>query len=151
MSALTMVNDYICWIGQQFSDETDRRALFVAGMNAIELHERALISRMMNGTETIPGVKDIPGVKLYFMDDLTKRDAILPMTFDNLEAVPAMKKYIENGIYLYNRSLSNKMSRRVLNSAGIPSIVRVAPLHFNTKEEIDRFLQVTAKIASGEL
>ena len=85
------------------------------------------------------------------MDDLTKRDAILPMTFDNLEAVPAMKKYIENGIYLYNRSLSNKMSRRVLNSAGIPSIVRVAPLHFNTKEEIDRFLQVTAKIASGEL
>lgn len=151
MAALTMVNDYICWIGQQFSDETDRRALFVAGMNAIELHERALISRMMNGTETIPGVKDIPGVKLYFMDDLTKRDAILPMTFDNLEAVPAMKKYIENGIYLYNRSLSNKMSRRVLNSAGIPSIVRVAPLHFNTKEEIDRFLQVTAKIASGEL
>lgn len=151
MAALTMVNDYICWIGSQFIDSDDRRTLFVAGMEAIELHERALMYRMLNGTSDAPGVKDIPGVKLYFMDDLTRRDAILPMTFDTLDAVSAMKKYIANGIYLYNRALSNKMSRRVLDSAGIPSIVRVAPLHFNTKEEIDRFLHITMQIAKGEL
>ncbi len=120
-------------------------------MEAIELHERALMYRMLNGTSDAPGVKDIPGVKLYFMDDLTRRDAILPMTFADLDAVSAMKKYIANGIYLYNRALSNKMSRRVLDSAGIPSIVRVAPLHFNTKEEIDRFLHITMQIAKGEL
>ena len=151
MAGLTIVNDYICWIGSQFVDSQDRRELFVAGMDAMELQERALMYRLMNGTPEYRGVKDIEGVQFFFVDDLTKRDAILPMAFDTLDPVTAMQKYIDNGIYLYHRSKSNKMSRRILEASGIPSIVRVAPLHFNTKEEIDYFLKITAMIAEGKI
>lgn len=151
MAGLTIVNDYICWLGSKYTDSTDRRELLVAGFHAIELHERALMYRMLHGTDQIRGVNDIPGTTIFFVDDLTKRDAILPMVIDGIEASEAVKKYVENGIYLYHRSMSNKMSRRVLEGAGIPSIVRVSPMHFNTPEEVDRFLIVTEKIARGEI
>lgn len=151
MSGLKLVNDYICWIGSHYCDSSDRRELLVAGFNAIELHERALMYRMLHGTDEIPGVDSIPGTKIYFVNDLTKRDAILPMEIEGIEPVDAVKKYVDNGIYLYHRSMSNKMSRRVLSGAGIPSVIRVSPMHFNTPEEIDEFLIVTEKIASGRL
>lgn len=151
MAGLTLVNDYICWIGAHYTKSTDRRTQLVAGFDAIEKHERALMYRMLNGTDTVKGVKDIKGTRLFFVDDLTKRDAILPMLIDGVEPVDAVKKYVENGIYVYHRSVSNKMSRRVLEGAGIPSVVRISPMHFNTPEEIDRFLVITEKIANGEI
>ena len=151
MAGLTLVNDYICWIGTHYTDSQDRREQLIAGFHGIELHERALMYRMLNGTDKIKGIKDIPGVKIFFVDDLTKRDAILPMLIDGVEPTEAVQEYVDNGIYVYHRSVSNKMSRRVLEGAGIPSVVRISPMHFNTPEEIDRFLIVTEKIAKGEI
>ncbi len=151
MAALTMINDYICWIGSHFSKAEDRRELLIAGMHAIELHERAIMYRMLHGSDKAAGVSNLKGVHIYFMDDLTKRDCILPMSFDNIEAVDAARKFIENSIYVFNRSRSNKMSKRVLDGANIPNIIRVSPMHFHNTEEIDQFLCVTARIANGEI
>ena len=151
MAGLSLVTDYICWIGSKFSDATGRRELFVAGMNAIELQERAIMYRMLHGSNEAPGVDDIDGATIHFVEDLTKRDCILPMTFDNIDSIKAVKKYVENGIYVFDRSRSSKMSRRVLDGVGITSLVRVAPMHYNTKEEVDTFLRVTAKIARNEI
>ena len=151
MGGISLVVDYICWIGSKFSKSADRGELYIAGMNAIELQERSITYRMIHGSPNFPGVKDIPGVKIHFVDDLTKRDCILPVTFENVDAVEAMKKYIDNGIYLYHRSRSNKMSRRVLDGLNLDSLVRVAPMHYTTQEEIDKFLSVTSKIAKGEI
>lgn len=151
MGGISLVVDYVCRIGSHFTDKTERREQYVAGMEAIELQERAIMYRLLNGTKEVPGVKDIPGVTLHFMDDLTKRDCIMPLTFENIDPVTAVNKYVENGVYLYHRSRSNKMSRRVLEGAGIPDIVRVAPMHYNTEDEVDEFLRITAKLAKGEL
>lgn len=151
MAGLSLVTDYICWIGSKFTDATDRRELFVAGMDAIELHERALMHRILHGSEDAPGVNDIKGVNIHFVDDLTKRDCILPMTFDKVDPVEAVEKFVNNGIYVYHRSRSNKMSRRVLDGVGLASLVRISPMHYNTKEDIDAFLKVTAKIANGKI
>ncbi len=151
MAGLKLVNDYICWIGGHYSNSTDRRELLIAGFHAIELHERALMYRMLHGTDKVRGVDSIPGTKIHFVDDLTKRDAILPMEIEGIEPVEAVKKYVENGIYLYHRSMSNKMSRRVLCGAGISSVIRVSPMHYNTPDEIDEFLRVTELIAAGKV
>ncbi len=147
----SMVVDYVCWAGSHFTKETGRREQYVAGMNAFELHERAILSRMLNGTKTIPGVRDIPGAAIHFVDDLTKRDCIIPLTFDRVDPTTAVRKYRENGISVYQRERTNPMSRRTLDGCGLTGLVRVSPMHYNTKDEVDRFLEVTAKIASGEL
>lgn len=148
---ISRVVDYICQIGSYYSDSPDRRTLIVEGMKAIELHERALMYRMIHGSEKCRGVKDIPGVTLHFVEDLTRRDAILPMTFSGMDADEVMEKYFAAGIYVFNRSASSIMSKRVLDGIGLPVIVRISPMHYHTVEEIDRFLAVTEDIVAGRI
>ena len=49
-AVVTAIVDHVCWLGRQFpegADLTDRRALFVAGMQRIGRHERALLARLL--------------------------------------------------------------------------------------------------------
>lgn len=141
--------DYICWIGKQFSKNNKRRALILSGMKAIELHERALLERALNGSQHIKGLRNIDGVKIHFLpenEDLCTRDCLIPITMNRQTTNQVVQEYLKNGVVVYDRVRTNAMSRRVLDALNVPEIVRVTPLHCNNKEEIDMFLNITQKI-----
>ena len=67
--------DYVCWIGKHFTNSKEHRKLVLSGMENIELHERALLERALNGTDKIPGLRGIKNVKIHFIqmdDDISK-------------------------------------------------------------------------------
>lgn len=64
-AAMSAVVDYVCWIGSHYTDSHDRRTLYVEGMTRIHLQERALLWRMLEGTQTVPGLRHIPGVQVF--------------------------------------------------------------------------------------
>ncbi|CAB3744505.1 aminotransferase class V-fold PLP-dependent enzyme [Paraburkholderia rhynchosiae] len=147
-AVITKIVDYVCWLGKQQPTETDRRSLFAQGMRRIELHERALLNRMLNGSPRIPGLRSIRGVNVLLdHDDLTTRDLIVAMSFDNIEESKAVREYERRGVIVYERVASSLYSKRMLDSFGITGAVRVSPLHCNSAADIDRFLQVTSEIA----
>ena len=75
-AAMEIIN-YVCEIGAHFIDSTDRKTLYNEGMHRIHLQERALLYRMLEGTDEVPGLRHIPGVKVYVdTDDITQRDLI---------------------------------------------------------------------------
>eukprot|EP01042_Synura_sphagnicola_P013651 gene13651-17299_t len=85
-AVITEITDYVCWIGAQLGTSTGRRAQFVAGINAIELHERALLARMLNGTEKVTGLRNLNGVTVFLdYDDLAKRDLIIAIEIAGIE------------------------------------------------------------------
>jgi len=142
--------DYICWIGKHFTSATERRALILSGMKNIELHERALLERALNGTDNITGLRKMPGVKIHFFpenEDLSTRDCLIPISIKSKSTSEAVQEYLKNGIIVYDRVRSNVMSRRPLDNVGVKEIIRVTPLHCNTKEDIDKFLEVTESIS----
>lgn len=147
-AVVTAIVDYVCWIGSKFSQTTDRRSLFVKGMELIELHERALLSRMLEGTPTCPGLRKISGVSV-FLDhpDLSRRDLIVAAAFDELGPADAVREYEKHGVIVYERVASSLYSKRMLDSFGISGAIRVSPLHCHSADDIDRFLAVTAEIA----
>lgn len=61
-AAMMAVIDYVCKIGSDFIDSTDKRTLYVEGMNRIHLQERALLYRMLEGTDEVPGLRHIKNV-----------------------------------------------------------------------------------------
>jgi len=143
----SIVIDYLCWLGERLGASGDRRQQIISAMHGIEMHERALLHRMLHGSESIKGLCDISNVNVHFVgDDLTKRDCILSMTFDGKPSGVAVKQYIDNGIVVFDRVAKSVLSRRQLHAVGLEELVRVSPMHFNTAEEIDRFLEVTALI-----
>ena len=129
-------------------DSTDRRTQYAAGMKAIGLHERALLSRMLDGAGDVRGLRGLPGVQVSLdHSDLTRRDLILAIAFEDLSEVEAVREYERRGIIVYERVSTSIYSKRMLESFGLTGAVRISPLHCNSPEDIDTFLQVTADIA----
>lgn len=145
----TAIVDYVCWLGSQYIESDNRRELFVEGMNRIELHERALLNRALEGTDELPGLRAIKGLKVQCDNpDLTQRDFILPITFDNMDVTSAVEEYVKRGVYVFERKSPSHYSKRIVESFGLDGVIRVSPIHCNSKEEVDKFLKASAEIAA---
>lgn len=146
-AAMEIIN-YVCDIGRQFIDDTDRRTLYKEGMKRIHLHERALLHRMLEGTEEIPGLRHIPGVKVYMdTDDLTIRDLIVAIAIENTDFTECVAEYQRRGVTVYERVDTSIYSKRILEALELRGAIRVSPLHCHGTEDIDKFLKITAEIA----
>ena len=148
-AALTEVINYVCWIGEQYCSSDNRRSLFVEGMNRIKLHERALMNAMLEGTGKVKGLRHIEGVHAYLdCDDLTKKDFIMAIGFDNLEYKKAVEMYEEAGVITFERLLSSPYSSRMLESFGLKGAIRVSPIHCHSLQDIEEFLKITETLCS---
>jgi cysteine desulfurase / selenocysteine lyase len=151
-AVMTEIVDYVCWIGGHFIGDQDtgkqeRRALFARGMERIGLHERALLARLLEGSQRVPGLRRIPGVTVLLdHDDLARRDLIIAIAIGGLEHTQAVREYEKRGVIVYERVATSIYSGRMLNSLGLEGAVRVSPLHCHTFEDVDRFLNVTREI-----
>lgn len=148
-AAVTEIVDYVCWLGRRGTASADRRTQFVHGMQAIELHERALLARLLEGSDCAPGLRHIDGVQV-FLDhpDLTHRDLILAISIDGLEHAQTVREYEKRGVIVYERVASSIYSKRMLESFGLQGAVRVSPLHCHGRDDIDRFLAITQRLAA---
>lgn len=149
-AVISEIVDYVCWLGAMDIQSTDRRELFVAGMTKIKLQERALMYHMLEGTEEVPGLRHIDGVKVYLdAPDMTSRDFIMAVGLEGWDYTEAVREYERRGFIVFERVVSNIYSVRMLNSFGIDGCVRVSPLHCNSIEEIDEFLKATKEMVES--
>ena len=148
-AAVTEIVGYVCWLGRRTTDSTDRRAQFEQGIDAIELHERALLHRLLEGADGVQGLRHMGGVKVHLdHPDLTRRDLILAIGIEGLDYTQAVREYEKRGVIVYERIASSIYSRRMLESFGMSGAIRVSPLHCHAPSDIDRFLRVTRQIAA---
>lgn len=148
-ASISAVFDYVTGLGKRFLASEDRSALFGEGMRRINLQERALMHLMLEGTEREPGLRAIKGVTVHLDDaPLEKRDFILALGFDNMDAASAVAEYEKRGVIAFERVVSSLYSQRMLNALELEGIVRVSPLHCHSLEDVDTFLQVTSALAS---
>ncbi|CAM4104668.1 aminotransferase class V-fold PLP-dependent enzyme [Paracidovorax anthurii] len=154
-AVLTEIVDYVCWIGTHpqgggAAPDATRRERFAAGIERIELHERALLRRLLAGGGDAPGLRAQEGVRVFLdHDDLARRDLIIAIGFDHLDCTDAVREYARRGITVYERSTASIYSRRMLESFGIDGAVRVSPLHCHGAADVDRFLRATQDIAQA--
>ena len=150
-AAVQQIIEYVVALGKvKDPDETDRRALYEAGMKRIADHERGLLELMLDGTDKMPGLRHMEGVTVR-MDgkDLTTRDLILGIELANIPCEQAVKEYDKRGIVTFDRSASSLYSRRMLDAFGLKGVVRLSPLHVNSVEDIEEFLQITADMVKA--
>ena len=146
-AAMQAVIDYVCRIGATFSDATDRAALYREGMERIHLQERALLYRLLEGTDACPGLRYIPGVRVYADDlELTRRDLIVAIGITGMDVSEAVQEYEKRGIIVCDRSNRSMYAKRIVEALGLTGAIRVSPLHCHAVEDIDRFLMVTREL-----
>ena len=140
--------DYAAEIGQHYIGKASRREMYLEGMKRIHLHERALLHRMLEGTEEIPGLRHIPGVEVYCdAGELTTRDLIAAIGFAGKVPAECVEEYKKRGIIVCDRLNTSMYAKRIVEALGLTGAIRVSPLHCHGIEDIDAFLRVTAEMA----
>lgn len=149
-AAMMAVIGYVCDIGAHFIDSTDRRTLYTEGMHRIHLQERALLHRMLEGTEEVPGLRHIEHVEVYVdTEDLTWKDLIIAMGIKGIGYSECSQKYLEHGVTIFERLKSSPYSQRIVEALGLEGALRVSPLHCHGTDDVDQFLRITKLIAES--
>lgn len=149
-AAMMAVIDYVCDIGAHFIESTNRRELYVEGMRRIHLQERALLYRLLEGTDEVPGLRHIDKAEVYVdMEDLTYKDLIVAMGIKGIEYSELSQKYLEHGVTVFERLNTSPYSKRIVESLGLEGAIRVSPLHCHGRDDIDKFLIATKEIADN--
>lgn len=148
-AAMLAVIDYVCGIGAHFTESADRKTLFLEGMRRIHLQERALLYRLLEGTDAAPGLRHIPGVSIAVdSPDLTGRDLIAGILIDGVKPADAVTEYLNTGVVVCERAADSLYSRRIVLALGADKgLIRVSPMHCQSTDDVDEFLTITRKMA----
>ena len=151
-ATLSDVTDYMEWLGEQCLDESvrataDRRTKFEAAGKAIHTQEKALTDAMINGVGNFPGLAAIESVTIIGGDDNPAREGLVSLIIDGIPSVDVVAKLNEQGIRTHLRK-ADHYSNNILTPLNMESCVRVSMCHYNSEEEVARFLEAMQQITS---
>ncbi len=140
---------YLQELGRRLSPESQNgspRAALVNSMEGIRSYEKVLVS------EVLRRLAEINNVTIYGIRDRKHLDYRVPTVCFNVNGVSAAKVAeccADNAIGVRD---GNMYSPRLLNRMGIPpetGAVRASLAHYNTVEEVERFIKVMKIIAAS--
>jgi selenocysteine lyase/cysteine desulfurase len=141
------VVDYLCWLGGNFTDSTDRRELIVASKSAIHRHMLALLDRALNGSGEVEGLLDMEHVTVCGMEqEIVDRMCIFLFRLKGYDSSTASKHYNHDYHVRVSARVKDSYSTYPLEGLGWPDAIRLSAAHYNTPEEIDRFLWATKSL-----
>lgn len=74
---------------------------------------------------------------------MLKEHFILAISIEGIGYKKAINLYEKENVIVYERVATSIYSKRMLESFGLEGAIRVSPLHCNSMEEIEAFLEVT--------
>ncbi len=118
------------------------RYLLDIGIDPIAAHERALTARIIDGLDAIDGVTQ------YGTRDLDRRVPTVVFSVDGRAPAEVSAALARDDIFVWD---GNYYALELMEALGLEAAggaVRVGAVHYNTDEEIDRFLEAVAACAS---
>ena len=143
--------DYVASIGEEYGKPfanglglyQGRRLQLKTALAAIQADERVLFTRLLEG------LKEISGIRIYGITDPSRFDCRTPtVAFTLRDHTPrAIAEYLgQQGIYVWDGNYYALAIMERLGLEGHGGAVRVGLAHYNTVEEVDRFLEAMKKI-----
>ena len=145
-ATLSDVVNYIEWLGSELDPKGDRKARFKAAAQAIAAHEKTLTDAMINGIGNLVGLANINGMNIIGGLDNPAREGLVGFWIDGVDSADIVKHLNNNGIRTHLRK-ADYYSSNILTPLRQPSCVRVSTCHYNTTEEIAKFLHVMQHFA----
>ncbi len=134
------VVEYFDWLGSQFTNATDRRTRILAAGVEIRQHENDLVQAMLYGAQGVKGLTAMPAVSIIGGVDNAAREGLVALTVKDVEATEVVERLSQDGIRVHVRK-ADHYSGNILNPLGLDACVRVSMCHYNTQDEVVRFLQ----------
>jgi selenocysteine lyase/cysteine desulfurase len=138
-ATLSEVVSYFEWLGEQFTDSSNRRQKFLAAGKAIHNHEKELTDTMIFGTGNIPGLAQIEKVNIIGGLNNPAREGLVSIYVDGIPSAEVVEKLNKQGIRTHLRK-ADHYSGNILNPLNLDSCIRVSLCHYNSNKEVTQFL-----------
>jgi len=136
--------EHLAWIGKECSGDSglSRREYLSKAFISIEEHERLLCLRMIEGLE------EVDGIKIWGITDpnrIAERSPTVSFTHPRMEAAGIGKRLAEMGVFVW---AGNFYALELTEALGLEpeGVVRAGVLHYNTMEEVERFVSSVSNI-----
>jgi cysteine desulfurase family protein (TIGR01976 family) len=140
--------DYLRDVGRHYGSPAaaDRRSDLVAGMTAIVDYERAMVTRLIDGLESIRGLT-IHGItdRARFGD----RVPTVSVSIDGVHPRAAAERLAGRGIYAWDGDFYATGLIERLGKAEAGGVLRLGLVHYNTAAEVDRTLEAVEEITTA--
>jgi len=144
--------DYLRDVGRTYGDvagapgaaaSSERRRELVAGMVAIVAYERALVTRLIDGLEAIPGVA------IHGITDRSRFASRVPtvsVSIDGVAPREAAEALARDGIFVWDGDFYATGLIERLGKAEVGGVLRLGLVHYNTAAEVERTLEALERI-----
>jgi cysteine desulfurase family protein (TIGR01976 family) len=142
-AALTATVEYVAWLGRQCGAVGDERAQVAGAFGASIPWERELAARL------IDGLKRIGDVTIYGITEPADFGARVPtVSFRHARIAPDViaRALAKENVFVWS---GHNYALEIVRQLGIPEdegVVRIGAAHYNTLEEIDRTLEIIARL-----
>ncbi len=144
MAGTAAAVDYFAWIGKTMAGgQGDRRQQVRAGMAAIADYEQSLAKYLVEGLQSLAGIK-VHGITAA--DAMSRRGPTVAFTHARSGPDQIARALAEANIFVWS---GHNYAIEVVKSLGIyeaGGAVRVGPVHYNTRAELDRLFDVLDRI-----
>ena len=146
--------DYLRDVGRSYGDVTgapgaeggsERRRELVAGMVAIAGYERALVTRLIDGLDAIPGLT-IHGIT--DRSRLASRVPTVSVSIEGMRSREAAEALAREGIFAWDGDFYATGLIERLGKAEVGGVLRLGLVHYNTVDEVDRTLDALDRIVA---
>lgn len=153
LAGVTAAVNYLASVGERYGIDdtqtggvTGRRRNLRQGLLAIKQYEQTLSRAVLDGLDAIPGV-EIRGIA--DREELAQRVPTIIFTVDGKQPDAVAEALGEAGVYVWDGNYYALAVMERLGYEGTGGMVRVGPVHYNTTDEVDRFLNHLEQIAKS--
>lgn len=144
-AAFSEVVRYFEWLGGHFTDSADPREQIEAAGRAVHAHEQMLTEALLRGTGNLVGLAGMSAVSVIGGVDNHRREGLVSFAVEGMDSSDLVSMLSERGIRVHVRK-DDHYSGNILEPLGLRSCVRVSLCHYNTREEVARFLMAVREL-----
>ncbi|MEE9375250.1 MAG: aminotransferase class V-fold PLP-dependent enzyme [Rhizobiaceae bacterium] len=139
------VVDYLEWLGSRVSNAIEKRPRIEAAGRAMAVQEAELVEVMINGKGNLKGLKAMQGVIFVGGADNKDRKGLVSVAFEDRDSEEIIAKLSKRGIRVHIRK-ADHYSGQILRPLGLEHCIRISLCHYNSEEEVLKFLKAMAEI-----
>ena len=141
------VVNYLDWLGSNFTDSDNRRERLLAAGKSIHDQEAGLVDIMINGLDGQKGLRDMSEVTVIGGHDNSHREGLVSLYIEDIACADVVSRLNAEGVRTHVRK-NDYFSGNILEPLNRPTCVRVSMCHYNTRDEVLKFLGIMESIVS---
>ncbi len=141
---------YLDWLGSHFTNATDQRERIVEAGKAMFAHEKHLVDVMIDGADGQRGLRKMPEVHVVGGMDNDCREGLVSLWVDGVSSHDVVAQLNDDGVRTHVRK-NDYFSGNILEPLGLDSCVRVSMCHYNSADEVKKFLRSMDNIVARSI